>query len=229
MTSKDELPGRSYEAFDSTLYRTHQRTLGFLKPESRVLEVGCANGALTEHIRALDCTVVGVERDPEAAEKARAFCEDVLVGDVETMSLNLEPESFDFLLLIDVLEHLVHPKAVLQRLFPFVRPTGLVVAAIPNIAHWSVRFRLLLGRFDYEDSGILDRTHLRFFTIHTAREMLEEAGLVTTESDIVPDVPLLRYKRRFARLNYTVAHILPNFFATEALFVGRPRRLVSSL
>ncbi len=211
-----------YEAFNPIPYQAHRRTLGFLRPGSRVLEIGCASGALTERIEAMGCTVVGVERDPDAAEKARRFCEDVLVGDVSDMPLDLEPASFDFLLLIDVLEHLVHPKAAVRRLLPFVRPQGHVVVALPNVAHWSVRVRLLFGRFDYEDTGLLDRTHLRFYTPDTARAMLEEAGLKDLESDIVPDVPLLRYKPRLARLNYQVARLRPNLFATEALFVGRP-------
>ncbi len=211
-----------YEVFDPIPYRTHRRTLGFLRPGSRILEIGCASGALTERIEAMGCTVVGVEREPDAAAKARRFCEDVLVGDVADMPLDLEPASFDFLLLIDVLEHLVHPKAAVRRLLPFVRPRGHVVVALPNVAHWSVRARLLFGRFDYADTGLLDRTHLRFYTPETARAMLEEAGLKDLESDIVPDVPLLRYKPRLARLNYQVARLRPNLFATEALFVGRP-------
>ena len=164
-----------YETFDPTPYRTHQRALGFLEPGGRVLEIGCASGALTEHIQAMGCAVVGVERDPAAAEKARSFCEDVLVGDIEVLPLDLEPTSFDFLLLLNVLEHLVDPPATLRRLLPLLRPTGRAVVALPNVAHWSVRLRLLFGRFDYEDSGILDRTHLRWFTFDTARAMLEQA------------------------------------------------------
>ncbi len=217
-----------YETFDPTPYRTHERTLGFLRSGERVLEVGCGSGALTEHIQATGCTVVGIEKRQEAAEKARSFCEEVLIGDIESISLNLEPASFDVILMIDVLEHLVDPVAAIQRLLPFLRPTGRVIVALPNIAHWSIRLRLLFGRFDYEESGILDRTHLHFYTLRTAKGMLEEAGLTIIESDIVPDVPLLRFKRPFARLNYRVAHTVPNLFATEALFVAQPRRKASS-
>ncbi len=96
--------------------------------------------------------------------------------------------------------------------------------AIPNVAHWSVRARLLRGRFDYEDSGILDRTHLRFYTRDTAHAMLEDAGLKVQEMDLVPDVPLLRFKSRLTELNYRVASLFPGLLATEFFFVGTPRR-----
>ena len=217
-----------YDAFDPTPYRTHQRTLGYLRPGERVLEVGCSSGALTEQIRAMGCVVVGVEQRPEAAAMAMRFCESVLVGNIEHMLLDLEPSSFDVLLLIDVLEHLVDPVSTLRRLVPLLRPSGRIVVALPNVAHWSIRLRLLSGRFDYEDSGIMDKTHLHFYTLRTAREMLERAGLAILEIDIVPDVPLLRYKGRLALVNYRLAHVLPNLFSTEALFVGRPSRTVSS-
>lgn len=217
-----------YETFDPTPYRTHRRILEFLNPEEYVLEIGCGSGALTEHIQTMGCTVVGIERRPEAAEKARPFCEEVVIGDVETVSLDFPLESFDVILLIDVLEHLVDPEAAICRLLPLLKPAGRFLVALPNIAHWSIRFHLLFGRFDYEESGILDRTHLHFYTLQTAQQLLERAGLEILESDIVPDVPLLRFKRRVAKANYRVANLLPNLLATEALLVARPRQEVSA-
>lgn len=200
------------------------RTLGYLRSGEQVLEIGCSSGALTQRVQSIGCVVVGVERRPEAAEKARNFCKKVLVGDVEHMSLDLPLASFDVLLFIDVLEHMVDPVPVICRLIPFLKPSGRVIVALPNIAHWSIRFRLLRGRFDYEDSGILDRTHLHFYTLRTAREMLESAGLEILGSDIVPDVPLLRYKRRISTLNYKIARLRPGLLSTEVLFVARPSR-----
>jgi len=172
----------------------------------------------------MGCRVTGIEVRPEAAEGARRFAEDVLVGDFATMPLTLPRSIFDTILLIDVLEHLADPIGGLRRLFPLLRNDGRIVVAIPNVAHWSVRFRLLAGRFDYEHSGILDRTHLRFYTRGTARAMLEQAGLEIRETDLVPDVPLLRFKRRLAETNYRVASLLPGLLATEFFFVGTPRR-----
>ena len=217
-----------YETFDPTPYRTHQRALGYLRPGERVLEIGCSTGALTERIRDLGCTVVGVEQRPEAAAKARAFCEEVLVGDIESLPLPWAPGSFDAILLLDVLEHLVDPPAAIRRLLPILKPTGRVIVALPNIAHWSIRFRLLRGRFEYEESGILDRTHLHFYTWKTAPEMLVQGGLEILEADVVPDVPLLRFKPRLVRANYKVARLLPGFLSTELLFVGRPSGTTAS-
>jgi len=172
----------------------------------------------------MGCQVTGIEVRPEAAAKARKFVEQVLVGDVATMPLPLAPSSFDAILLIDVLEHLGDPTGALRRLFPLLREGGRIVVAIPNVAHWSVRLRLLVGRFDYEDSGILDRTHVRFYTRETARAMLEEAGLEIQETDLVPDVPLLRFKRALVEANYRVASLLPGLFSAEFFFVGTPTR-----
>lgn len=213
-----------YDIFDPVPHRAHMRTLAYLRRGDRVLEVGCSSGALTEHIAAMGCRVTGIEVRPDAADRARRFAEDVLVGDLTTMPLALPLSNFDAILLIDVLEHLVDPVGALRRLFPFLREGGRFVVAIPNVAHWSVRFHLLAGRFAYEDSGILDRTHLRFYTRDTARAMLEQAGLEIDETDVVPDVPLLRLKPRFVGANYRIASLLPGLLSTEFFFVGTPRR-----
>jgi len=217
-----------YDAFDSTPYRTHMRALACLRPGQRVLEVGCSTGALSERMRALGCTVVGIEQRADAAERARAFCESVLVGDVERMPLALPKRSFDVLLLLDVLEHLVDPVAAVARLVPLVRDAGIVVVALPNVAHWSIRGQLVRGRFEYVDSGILDRTHLHLYTLRTAERLLGSAGLEILEKDIIPDTPFLRFRPRVASLNYKIARLLPNLLSTESFFVTRPSRTASS-
>lgn len=198
------------------------QTLSRVQPGERLLEVGCSNGALSEQLQTRGCRVVGIEVRADAAEKARAFCEEVAVGDVERMPLPWAPASFDAILLLDVLEHLVDPAAATRRLLPLLRPGGRLIIALPNVAHWQVRFRLLRGRFDYEDSGILDRTHLHLYTAKSARALLAQSGLQVVDEDIVPDVPLLRYKRRVARANYKLGRLLPGLLSTEILFVAKP-------
>ena len=217
-----------YDTFDPTPYRTHRQALDRVRAGEQVLEVGCSNGALTERMKEKGCIIVGIEVRPEAAEKARGFCEDVRIGDVERMALPWHPARFDVILLLDVLEHLLDPTATIRRLVPLLRPDGRIVVALPNIAHWQIRFRLLVGRFRYEDSGILDRTHLHFYTQKTAAELLAQSGLEILEEDVVPDVPLLRFKRRLERANYRVARLLPGLLSTEFVFVTRPRQRPSS-
>src|SRR3989475_12695301 len=97
------------------------RALAYLRRGDRVLEVGCSSGALTEHIAAMGCRVTGIEVRPDAADRARRFAEDVLVGDLTTMPLALPLPDFAAILRIDGAEHLVDPARALRRRFPFLR------------------------------------------------------------------------------------------------------------
>ena len=129
------------------------------------------------------CEIVGVELDPAMAERAAEFCERMIVGDVEALDLEseLEGERFDAIVAADVLEHLKDPLGLLQRLRPFLEPDGCFVISVPNVAHGSVRLALLHGHFEYQDIGLLDATHLRFFTRETLEQLLDEAELGLAE------------------------------------------------
>src|SRR5262249_9045560 len=144
----------------------------------RVLDVGCSSGYLARPLSARGNTIVGLELDPEAAREAEAFCEPVLVGDVETMELPIEPGSFDVPLCGAIVGHLRDPVAALARLRPFVRPGGRLVVSTPNVANWAIRLSLLGGRWRYTDRGILDRSHAHLFTRTTLAEAIERAGYV---------------------------------------------------
>jgi hypothetical protein len=126
---------------------------------------------------------VGVELDPEMAAQAERFCERVIVGDLDTLDLEAElgEERFDVIVAADVLEHLRDPPATLRALRPFLKPEGWFVVSLPNVAHASVRLALLEGRFDYQDLGLLDRTHLRFFTHESIARLFDEADLAMVE------------------------------------------------
>jgi SAM-dependent methyltransferase len=143
---------------------------------STVIEVGPHTGYFTQLLRDRDCRVTAVECDAEAASKASAFADELLVADIEDPDLDLPTNSADVVLFSHVLEHLVDPAATLLRAHSWLRKDGRVIAAIPNIAFWRVRVDLLRGRFDYTPTGILDETHLRFFTLRTAHELFEQSG-----------------------------------------------------
>jgi len=154
----------------------HMKLLALVGDGSRVLDVGCSSGYLARPLAERGCTVVGIERDPRAAELARGVCEHVLVGDVETMELPFEPGSFDVVLCGDVVEHLRDPGAFMARVRPLLAEEGRLVLSTPNVANWANRLGLLAGRWTYSDRGILDRTHLHLFTQRTLVETLESAG-----------------------------------------------------
>jgi O-antigen biosynthesis protein len=146
--------------------------------DKRILDVGCAAGALGQALKAAGAReVIGVERFETAAAQARHVLDAVYVGDIDHFVPPVEEASFDYVIFADVLEHTVDPWQVLERYQRFLKPDGRMVVSLPNIRHYAILGRLLFNRWDYRESGILDRTHLRFFTLPTIRALFAHAGL----------------------------------------------------
>jgi SAM-dependent methyltransferase len=154
----------------------------------RALDVGAADGFLAELLTRQGWQVTALERDPAQAAKARGRCHEVIVADLDSAILHLEGV-FDAIVYGDVLEHLSDPLPVLVALNRSLAAGGRVIVSVPNVAHLWVRLSLLLGRWDYGDRGILDRTHLRFFTRRSFVRFLGDAGLDLEELVATP-VPL---------------------------------------
>jgi len=156
-----------------------------------ILELGCGDGSTGR--LALEtgnaARYVGVELDRAAAEIAAMALSEVVVGDVETLSLKRYAGSFDALIVSEVFEHLTDPWNTLRTLLHCLKPGALVFASSPNIAHWRVIANLLRGRFDYADEGVMDRTHLRWFTPATYRAMFEAAGVKIDRLGAVGSIP----------------------------------------
>ena len=160
----------------------HNPDLLALIPASarRLVEIGCSSGALAREFKRIapDCHYLGVEIDPAYAELARRYCDEVMVRD-----LDVADEGFwqacsdrDCWIFGDTLEHLKDPWAALGRIRSLIPSSGSVVACIPNVQHWSMQVKLSVGDFRYCNSGLLDRTHLRWFTRKTIFESFREAG-----------------------------------------------------
>ena len=162
---------------------SHTMMLELVGADREVLDVGCASGYLAEALGRNGCLVSGVEYDPVDAEKARPFLVDLAVADLNQVDLaeQFPGKAFDTIVFGDVLEHLLDPATVLTSSLRLLRPGGSIVISIPNVAHGSVRLALLQGRWNYTDTGLLDKTHIRFFTLKTLLAMLEKAGLAVTE------------------------------------------------
>ena len=152
---------------------------------TRVLDLGCSSGALGAVLRQRDgAAVIGIERDPEYGARAAARLDRVLVADLEQLARQ-EPDSlrhdlgdFDCIVAADVLEHLVDPWSALRAFRPLLRPGGALVVSLPNVRYWESLWELgIRGTWPRRPEGIHDATHLRWFTLTDAYELIEGAGV----------------------------------------------------
>jgi len=168
----------------------------------RVLDVGCGAGAMSAAIRRDRGAgeLWGMELVPEmaAAAEANPALDKVLAGDVEQRVDELPEAYFDCIIAGDVLEHLVDPWKALARLRASLKPEGVLICSIPNIRNLSFLFKLLFaGRFEYKESGVMDRTHLRFFARRDVELMFEDAGFRSVQ--VSPVRPKKSLGKRIAR------------------------------
>lgn len=151
-----------------------------------VVEIGCSSGALAREYKKINhrCRYIGVEVMPQNIPLAARYCDSVLQMDIESAGESVLRESLpgDCWIFGDVLEHLRDPWTLLGRIRSFIAADGSIVACIPNAQHWTVQARLNCGEFVYEESGLLDKTHLRFFTRKTIMEMFQRTGFRIVEA-----------------------------------------------
>jgi 2-polyprenyl-3-methyl-5-hydroxy-6-metoxy-1,4-benzoquinol methylase len=187
---------------------------------SRILEIGCGEGRLAQALRgsrpSSDLEIVGVELCDGPAKTAATVLNRVMVGNVEQMDLPYE-DYFDCVIFADVLEHLVDPWRMLRRARKLLRRDGVIVASIPNVQHSRVLINLLLGRFDYEQAGIMDSTHLRFFTRKSIITLFQSTGYELSRLSVI-----LGSKRvRLAHL--ATAGLVDSFLTRQYLVVANAK------
>jgi len=201
-----------------------------LSPPGRVLDVGCDVGFAARDLVSHGFQVCGIDRNAATLAQAARYYQQTILADVEDEIPGLDGP-FDVIIFADILEHLTDPRPVFDRFTRFLTPGGVVVVSVPNVAHWYMRFTLLLGRFDYADRGILDRTHLRFFTRRMARRFLEEAGFRIEAEDATPlPLPLVwsaatpgRPLFVVHRIGYWLARWWKSLFGYQLIFAARRR------
>ncbi len=166
------------------VHDSHNPDLLKLMPHDakRVVEIGCSSGALAREYKNNnpDCFYIGVEIDEEYAGLAKRYCDEVYTGNIETIDNETwnKLAAADCFVFGDTLEHLQDPWKVLKRIRSCIPLTGSIVCCVPNAQHWSLQVRLNIGHFRYEESGLLDKTHLRWFTRQTLIELFFDTGFV---------------------------------------------------
>lgn len=171
-----------YEDKQAWYYAFVRKDIAPLLPASapRVLEIGCGGGGTLAWLKQSGRAqwTVGIELSQEAAAVAATRVDEVHCGDADQLLARLPADSFDLILCLDVLEHLVDPWATLNKIRSLLRPGGRIISSLPNVRHHSVVLPLLLrGRWEYQEAGIMDRTHLRFFSRDAMAAMMRRASL----------------------------------------------------
>lgn len=214
---------------------SHSKILSLIGGGRKVLDLGCGDGALARALRAIDCSVTGVELNAKVAAAAAGSCDRVIIADLDLVPVApmMQGETFDVVVFADVLEHLRNPWRVLSGAHQLLNPDGYVVASIPNVAHGAVRLALLQGRFDYVPLGILDNTHLRFFTRAGVEQLFRDTGYAVEtmdrtvlevgqpNADLVPPVDLSAFSPE------TVAAVVGDEDAHTVQFIVQARPLAA--
>jgi 2-polyprenyl-3-methyl-5-hydroxy-6-metoxy-1,4-benzoquinol methylase len=155
----------------------------------RVLDVGCGRAALGEAVGALGWEVWGIEQSAEACATASHRLHRLIEADLhdwDRVADGIGDTRFDGLIFSDVLEHVYDPRGTLEKYLEYVKPGGRVFISVPNAVVWTNRLRLMCGRVEYADTGVMDRTHIRFFTFRTARRLVEATGCRVERVDSTP-------------------------------------------
>ena len=205
-------------------YNSHYWILKFLSEARRplrILDVGTADGYLGAILKEQGHSIVGVERDEQLGRKAHDHYDEFHIADIEEFDFPNGWE-FDVILFADVLEHLRDPAAVLGRALPSLKKNGEIIISVPNIANLTIRVELLLGRFEYRDQGILDRTHLRFFTLRSLHHLLSDVGCVVVETRGTPIpvqlvAPMTRWQvfAPFHEIHFLLVRLWKRLFAYQ--------------
>lgn len=221
------MPEDRYQ-FKSGAFSSHRRIAALLKknpPGARILELGTAAGFIGSALAGRGYQITGVEIDLSLAEQARPYYHKLLVLDLERQELP-QDAPFDALAAADVLEHLRQPESVLCGARRLLKDEALAVISLPNVANIFIRIGLLFGSFNYAERGILDKTHLHFFTLKSARKFIRDCGFEITAVYPTPLSFELAIKNRLlsaclAGLYYPLARIFPGLFAYQFIFVAK--------
>jgi 2-polyprenyl-3-methyl-5-hydroxy-6-metoxy-1,4-benzoquinol methylase len=204
---------------DMQTKNSNSTILNGIKPESSILEVGCAHGRMTKYLKeTLKCNVDIIEIDEEAGKIASQWARNNWLGEVDgniessrafAEAMSVTGEFYDYIVFADVLEHLIHPDQVLTKCKSALSMSGSVWISIPNVAYNGVIAGLINNNFTYRETGLLDNTHLRFFTYHSLKKFVEKAGFkVVTEHNLINSAKNSEFKTTYTEVPPMIASFL---------------------
>src|SRR6267378_1761788 len=197
-------------------------------PAGAALDCGCGTGGNARELRQMGWRVTGITVSPREVEMASECCEAVLLGDLNSGIPKEAGGPFDLVVFSHVLEHLLHPDVALRDARRLLTPDGRLIVALPNVLYWRMRLKFLFGEFKYEPTGIMDETHVHFYTFHSGMELLRSNGfeIVSTLGDGAFPLPFLRRLLPAVAqfLDPLASRLIPSLFGAQILYVARVAR-----
>lgn len=214
--------------FKHDRYSSHMRIIEYLSSlnshsKLTVLDVGCSKGYMGKNLSSSNFTFYGIEMSKRDARIASKYYKEVRIVDLDVDKVSYPPKFFDAIILADVIEHLKNSLKITSSVKPFLKKEGVMVLSTVNIANLYIRLRLLFGKFDYQEKGILDKTHLKIFTLKTFRNLATDSGLTVIKEEFTP-IPLPLIHDIFSegkplyilhKFNYFLARLVPTLFCFQ--------------
>ena len=194
-------------------WSSHDRILGLVEKNKKVLDVACASGYLADFLKQKNCLIDGIDIDSEAVKEAQKRCNAYVLD----ISKDKVPGKYDIIVLGDILEHLEDPLKILSSLKENLNNDGYIIVSIPNIVNIYPRLKIFFGNFDYKEKGIFDRTHLKFFTRKSFKEFIKRAGFKIEKLEYTPIPIYLKFpkaSKAFMDPFYYLFHFLSVFWPT---------------
>lgn len=197
--------------FKKDPYSSHSKILKLIPDKSVVIDVGCSSGFLGERLVKRGCYVMGIDNDKQAVIKASRVLNEAHWLDLNTSLWQINKKA-DFVICADVVEHLVSPEVMLKNVLMHLKKNGQAVFSVPNIANFYIRLSLFFGRFEYTEKGILDNSHVRFYTKASIKRFLEKNRFEVVCIKSTP-IPLPLVWHCFSRWPFSFIHTINNFLA----------------
>lgn len=198
-----------------------RQSIALIPKGAKVLEIGCATGFMGVYLqKKKDCTVIGVELGVDEARIAKKNLTGVIQADIEdktTLKKIASYGKFDVIFSSALIEHLKDPWTSLKQWKKFINKNGSLILTTSNVAHWSMRLKLFQGKFDYEQFGILDNTHLRFFTTNSFRKLVEDCGYSINHFAIDA------VGGGYPKISKPLSTFFPNVFAYQMVILANPK------